>query len=549
MILLGELNLDSAEAIAAARRKVAAVAQQLLGDAVAASRLGAVTSAVSRELYRANARANLAIQLKAAPHKGELVMKFQGNLSEAASLRLAAFFDGVEARAGCISALLAYDGSVDADHIARLQAVVQQKTRDELMQEVREQNLALEESLENLKRTRSARDRMESELNIGREIQMSMLPLTFPAFPEHETFDIFATLHPAQQVGGDFYDMFLVGDSTLCFCVGDVSGKGVPAALFMAVTKTLIKSFAAHETSPARILEEVNREQAVGNESCMFVTILLALLDINTGELTYTNAGHNPPLLRRKDGEIERLDARHGPIIGAMEDLQYGEDRLVLGSGDLLYLYTDGINEAMNIERELYGEPRLLDTLEALPVDAGAEVAVQGTVDPVWAYQGDAPQADDVTVLALRFLGSDAQPATGELALVLENQPSEIGRAVAEVNSFLESQNVAVDIRRKVATCLDEMIVNIISYAYEDDSRHEIQVVLALTGQELCITIKDDGIPFDPFGDEPPDTRASVEERTIGGLGRHLVLNLMDACTYRREDTLNIAVLRKQLQS
>jgi sigma-B regulation protein RsbU (phosphoserine phosphatase) len=548
VISLGELQLDGAEAIASARRKVASVAGQLLGDGVAASRLGAVTSAVGKELLRANAGAALGLHLRAGGHSGELVMEFHGDLTDSGVLRLSAFFDRVDIKAGGVTAVLAYDGVVDGDRLARLQTLVQQKTRDELMQEVREQNLALEESLENLKRTRSARDRLESELNIGREIQMSMLPLTFPAFPEHDTFDIFATLHPAQQVGGDFYDMFLIGDRRLCFCVGDVSGKGVPAALFMAVTKTLIKSFAAHELSPARILEQVNQEQSVGNDSCMFVTILLAVLDIRTGQLTYSNAGHNPPLLRRNSGLIDRLDARHGPIIGAMENLVYGEDSLQLQAGDLVYLYTDGINEAMNANRELYGEERLLTTLESLPGSASAEAVVQGTVNPVWAYQGDAPQADDVTVLVMSFRGASQAAAVPTLSLLLDNREAEIGRAIAEMNSFAESQGIPVDIQRKIATCLDEMLANIISYGYEPSAEHQIDLTVTQADTDLLIEIRDDGIAFDPFSDDPPDTMAPVEERSIGGLGCHLVKNLMDECTYRREDGFNIATLRKQLQ-
>ncbi|MEP4145611.1 MAG: SpoIIE family protein phosphatase [Halioglobus sp.] len=545
MITLGELNLDNADAIAAARRKVASVSTQLLGDAVTASRLGAVTSAVAKELHRRSAGAVLVLRVNTSGYSGDLAMEFRGDQAEASTLRLSAFFDKVDAREGCATAFLSFEGALDNDAIAGLQNLVQKKTRDELMQEVREQNFALEDSLETLKRTRSARDRLESELNIGREIQMSMLPLTFPAFPEHQSFDIFATLHPAQQVGGDFYDMFLIDDSKLCFCVGDVSGKGVPAALFMAVTKTLIKSFAAHECSPARILEQVNGEQAVGNDSCMFVTILLAVLDINTGEMTYSNAGHNPPLLRRSGGEIERLDARHGPIIGAIEDLDYGEDRLVLQPGDLLYFYTDGINEAMNIDRELYGEHRLLETLESLQDDAVAETAVKATLNPVWAYQGDAPQADDVTVLCIRFCGA----ADLSLSLMLNNRAEEAGRAVTEVRHFLDSHGVTLDVQRKVATCLDEMIANIISYAYEDDKTHQIDLDLSLSAQALMILIKDDGVAFDPFADPPPDTSASLEDRAIGGLGRHLVMNLMDEFSYQRNNSLNIVSLRKQLQS
>ena len=164
------------------------------------------------------------------------------------------------------------------------------------MAEVQARNIELKDSLENLRRTRSAKERMESELNIGRDIQMSMVPVNFPPFPDRTEFTIYATLQPAREVGGDFYDFFLIDDDLLCVCVGDVSGKGVPSALFMAVTKTLIKSMAKNDSSPASILTHVNDELSHNNESSMFVTIFLAIMNVSNGQLTYCNAGHNPPL-------------------------------------------------------------------------------------------------------------------------------------------------------------------------------------------------------------------------------------------------------------
>ena len=249
------------------------------------------------------------------------------------------------------------------------------------------------------------RDRMEDELNIGREIQMSMIPLTFPPFPDHDEFSVFAALEPALEVGGDFYDFYFIDEERFCFCIGDVSGKGVPAALFMAVAKTLIKSRAADDRSTASILTHVNDELSVDNFNCMFVTIFSGILNIRTGELLYTNAGHNPPYLKRRDGTLQPLDQRHGPVIGAVEGIVYAEGRDTMESGDLLLLYTDGVTEAMDIEDRLFSEKRLEQLLVSMDTD-DADKVVDNTVVAVKVFAGEAEQADDITVLALASHGS-----------------------------------------------------------------------------------------------------------------------------------------------
>jgi sigma-B regulation protein RsbU (phosphoserine phosphatase) len=201
-------------------------------------------------------------------------------------------------------------------------------------------------------------DRMEQELNVGHDIQMSMLPLEFPAFPERSEFSLHATLKPAREVGGDFYDFFFVDDDHLCLVVGDVSGKGVPAALFMAVTKTMIKSQATDDPSPASIITRVNDDLSADNPASMFVTLFIAIVNTRTGEFRFTNAGHNPPYILRSD-ELECLDQRHGPIIGAVEGVAFREDSASLNRADTLLIFTDGVTEAMSPADELYSEARL----------------------------------------------------------------------------------------------------------------------------------------------------------------------------------------------
>ena len=553
-IPLGQIPLVESCSVREARRKIRSVTELVSGDELLATRLATVCSEVARGLHRLNRNARIDVGLNTRSGARELLLDFIGELDSNNLDRLQRFFDRVRTDRSddglrlqrCVVTL---DRAVaDPNSLHRLQAIVQQKTRDQLLEEIQTKNAELEESLENLKRTRSAKDRMESELNIGRDIQMSMLPLTFPAFPEQQEFDIHAALYPAQEVGGDFYDMFMIDLDHFCFCVGDVSGKGVPAALFMAVTKTLIKSRAANDLSPASILSHVNSETAVGNDSAMFVTIFLAILNLHTGELSYSNAGHNPPYIQRGDGSLDRLDKRHGPVIGAMEGIAYGEDETTLNKGEMIYLYTDGITEAMDIDRNLYGEDRLRDLLADADY-SDAKAAVTDSVDDVWKHQGDASQADDITVMAVRYHGPMTVEGESELTLTMLNDVMAIGDINSAFNQFAEQHGLPEKVQRRMNVCLDELLSNIVSYGYteSEQDQHEIEIHLRLLDEELVVTIIDDGKPFNPFANDPPDTALSVEERPIGGLGVHLVRNFMDKVSYERHGENNVVTLHKHL--
>jgi serine phosphatase RsbU (regulator of sigma subunit) len=267
---------------------------------------------------------------------------------------------------------------------------------------LRRRNQELQETLENLRRTRSAKERMEAELNVAREIQTSMLPLDFP---DTDEIRLHATLVPAREVGGDFYDFFFLDDSHLYVCVGDVSGKGVPAALFMAVSKALLKYGAGRELSPAAIMTRANGELAQNNDASMFVTVWLAILDLRTGELRFTNGGHNPPYVRKAGGDMVRLKERHGPVVAAVEGVDYREGRTKLETGDVLLLYTDGVPEAMNPDKEQYEEARFVERVRGCSATS-VKGLVDWVADDLWRFQDSAPQADDVTIVALEYLGS-----------------------------------------------------------------------------------------------------------------------------------------------
>jgi phosphoserine phosphatase RsbU/P len=243
---------------------------------------------------------------------------------------------------------------------------------------------------------------IQQELEVARKIQQSIVPRRFPPFPDRKEFEIHATMIPAQNVGGDFYDFFLIDDGRLGFVIGDVAGKGVPAALFMAVSKTLLKATALKGLPPEECLQQVNRILYMESVAAMFVTIFYGILDTRSGELHYCNGGHNPPYLLRADGQIEALELTGGIALGAMKNSVYKAKQITLQSGDGIFLFTDGVTEAMDRHSELFSEARLEENLKG---KAGVSLPqlIESVIAAINVYASGAPQADDITTLALRF--------------------------------------------------------------------------------------------------------------------------------------------------
>ncbi|MGN0648832.1 MAG: PP2C family protein-serine/threonine phosphatase [Oscillospiraceae bacterium] len=254
----------------------------------------------------------------------------------------------------------------------------------------------------NLKKVTAEKERINAELSLASSIQAHMLPCIFPAFPEHSEFDIFATMTPAKEVGGDFYDFFMVDDTHVAAVVADVSGKGVPAALFMVIAKTLIKNYAQSGIKPEEVFTTVNRLLCDGNDAGLFVTAWLGVLELTTGKLTYVNAGHNPPMIKHDGGSFEYLRSRPGFVLAGMDTVKYRQNELVMNIGDRLFLYTDGITEATNSENELYGEERLSAYLNKHS-DTSAEDILHGLKADIDSFVGEAPQFDDMTMLMLDY--------------------------------------------------------------------------------------------------------------------------------------------------
>jgi len=263
---------------------------------------------------------------------------------------------------------------------------------------------SLKEYIGELTEATVSRERMESELKIAHDIQMGILPKKFPPYPERTEFDIYATIKPAREIGGDFYDFFFVDDEHLCFVIADVSGKGIPAALFMALTKTLLKAKATMGLATDKIISRVNEDLCIGNDMSMFVTVFCGILNVKTGEVQYTNGGHNPPLLIKGSGDVAYLEKSGELLVGAMEEAQYTARTITFGPGDSLFLYTDGVTEAMNERNELFSEERLQKELSECQ-DKNVDHMVSEVMQKIEGFTGSAPQSDDITMMMITYKG------------------------------------------------------------------------------------------------------------------------------------------------
>lgn len=391
----------------------------------------------------------------------------------------------------------------------------------------------------NIRQVTAEKERIGAELNIATNIQASMLPCIFPAFPERGEFDIHASMTPAKEVGGDFYDFFLIGEGKLAMVMADVSGKGVPAALFMVISKTLLKNTAQSGLSPKEILEKVNEQLCENNDVQMFVTVWIGILDIATGVCTCANAGHEYPIVQRGNGEFELIKDKHGFVLAGMEGSRYKEYELKLNLGDRIFVYTDGVAEATNQHNELYGTDRLIDILNQNKTVTSKEL-LTAVKDDVDKFADSAPQFDDITMLAVRILPTEID---GIVYKDFEPVPSSTPILTEYVEEYLMSSGVPTKEVYKINIVLDEIFSNIAKYSQAKMSR----LGIIINDDELTLRFLDDGVPYDPTESEVPDTTLSAEERSIGGLGLFMVKKTMDSVEYFHSANKNILTLKKKL--
>ena len=392
---------------------------------------------------------------------------------------------------------------------------------------------------------------IENELNIARKIQMAMLPTRFPPFPDYPNINAYGEVIPAKEVGGDLFD-FYIRENRLFFCVGDVSGKGVPASIVMAMTRSFFRSFTSYMDNPAKIVMQMNDSlSGEGNDQSMFVTLFLGVLNLTTGELHYCNAGHNSPLVIGHRSLVN-LDCKANLPLGVIGGFAYQEQAAKLEIGDTLFLYTDGLTEAENARHEQFGEERMGELLAAHGEQSPQEL-IETMHQAVAKFVGNAEQSDDLTLFAIRLLNKSpmtqhkSSMTSGHYSLVMRNDIQQIP-TLAE---WIEMLGLPQELNMPINLALEEAVSNVMLYAYPgksgqvlvecEKSQHQGQ------SQQLVFTITDSGVPFDPTQQIDPDVTQSAEERPIGGLGIFLVRQIMDDIRYERKEDKNILTLVKSL--
>ena len=384
--------------------------------------------------------------------------------------------------------------------------------------------------------------RIDKELEYAKQIQHSALPTNFP---KDETHSIYAQMIAAKEVGGDFYDFYKLSDTTVAFLAADVSGKGIPAAMFMMTAKTIIKDLAERGLPVNEIFTQANEKLCENNEADMFVTAWMGILDLETGNMKYANAGHNPPLLKRADGSFEYLRSRAGFVLAGMEGIRYRVNELTLNPGDRLFLYTDGVPEATNTQSQLYGEDRLLDFMNQNALAEATELlpALKANIDE---FVGEAPQFDDITMLMF-----DYKPRKEGALMTSKTFPAKI-EALSDVLGFvdqmLDSYECSMKIQTAVCVAIEEVFVNVANYAYGDGSGDAtLEIGFQEEDRSVTFRLSDEGIPFDPLKKPDPDITLSIEERQIGGLGIFIVKKTMDSVSYTYENGKNILTMIKKI--
>ncbi|MBP5464210.1 MAG: SpoIIE family protein phosphatase, partial [Treponema sp.] len=476
-----------------------------------------------------------------------------------------------------------------------------------LARAVEQMSVDMHKYIADLTHATAEKERLSAELDVATQIQANMLPRIFPPYADHPEIELFASMDPAKEVGGDFYDFFMTDSDHFAIIVGDVSGKGVPAALFMVVAKTLLKNVGLQESSPARIFEKVNDQLCEGNDAGLFVTCWMGILTISTGELVFANAGHTSPVIFH-EGRVEYLTVKPNLMLAGMQGMKYKEHRTRLAPGDRIFVYTDGVTEATNAANELYGENRLILCM-ANKRTLSAKELLEAVRDDVNQFVGSAPQFDDITMLELSIKATElntASPAAATKASPAEkpagatSSPAEepagatakaspaAGRTrtqtkifdatdenMGPVNDFVHAmlpENCSTEILNKLDLAVEEVYINIAHYAYKPvDGTVEISCTLdeaaqpaagegqpggtgvqgafprETTAPRLTICFRDRGKPFDPLARKDPDITLSADQREIGGLGIFLTKKFMDSVTYAYEDGQNILTMSKTL--
>ena len=401
--------------------------------------------------------------------------------------------------------------------------------------------------IEELKDTTIQKASIERDLSIASDIQMGMLPVKFPTKEDRDDVQLYASLTPAKAVGGDLFD-FYFRDEKLFFCIGDVSGKGVPASLFMAVTRSIFRTVSVHESMPDRIVTIMNRTIADMNKTNMFVTLFVGVLDLPTGRLHYCNAGHDAPLL--VGAGVGELSCDANIPVGFMPQWKYTLQEAHIFTGTTIFLFTDGLTEAEDINHAQFQMERVHEVAgQALAQQMQEPKELIGSMtEAVHQFVGDAEQSDDLTMMAIQYI-KQQHDVKFRKSIVLPNDVKEVSKLTAFVEEVCEAMGFDGALTAQLTLAIEEAVVNVMKYAYPPQKRGDVTIEAQSNDLRLKFTIIDSGMPFDPTVRAEVDTTLSAEDRPIGGLGIHLVRKIMDSINYERVDSLNVLTLRKKLNN
>ena len=416
----------------------------------------------------------------------------------------------------------------------------------QLSQSFRNMQQSLVKYIDELKRTTAEKVSIDRDIHIASDIQKGMLPEVFPTKAERDDVQLYASLIPAKQVGGDLFD-FYFRDEKLFFCIGDVSGKGVAASLIMAVTRATFRTISAHESMPDRIVTTMNKTMADMNSIHMFVTLFVGVLDLPTGRLHYCNAGHNPPLLVGAD--VGELPCNANIPVGFRPLWKYVLQDIQIAPGTTIFLYTDGLTEAMDAKQVEFQIERVTQvaTQALARQEYEPEQLINRMNEAVHQFAGDAEQSDDLTMMAIQYI---RQPGDVQMrsSIVLVNNTQEIPRLTAFVNEVCESLGIDETLTLQINVAVEEAVANVIKYAYPLGKRGDVAVEAAWDDAYLKLTITDSGKPFDPTVQSEIDTTLPAKERNIGGLGIHIVRKVMDSINYEHRGNFNVLTLTKKIK-
>lgn len=406
----------------------------------------------------------------------------------------------------------------------------------------RQQLNKLREAYDQLEETTKSKERIDSELRIARNIQMGMVPSKFPAFPDRDDIDLYGLMVPAKEVGGDFYDFFLQ-DNTLYLCLGDVSGKGVPASMMMSVAVNLFRTVAKSGVAPEQVATTLNETLSIDNHNGMFITMFIGKIDLQTGVMAYCNAGHTLPVL---DNDFLKVNETNVPL-GLWPEYSFIGERVEDISGKTLLIYSDGLNEAENVNQEQYGDDRLLNVMNTCKVqDASIRQTIEQIQQDLDRYVNGAQQSDDFTMLCVRIKKHHQSILKKEL--VIQNNTQELKQVNAFIEDICKELDIGGELLMNLQLVMEETLTNIIFYAHPEGCEADIQIVAESDGNELTFVISDQGMAFDPTEKNDFNVDLNPAEREIGGMGIFIVKNIMNKVTYQRVDGHNHLTLKKTIR-